>query len=449
MARSKLVISLLVLILLGGLLFASGDQEEGPIELFIAGGAVGKEHPYYDYVRAPFEEEYPEVKLTDVPINVKDATTVTMSMRIASGLPTHFLNDYFSRVAQFAIPKSAGGEIWALDLRKYWGEDEIADFKPGAIDPYTSASGEVNGVATSNMLVGMQLNKTILGKAGYALPGPDAWTLNEFMTALYKVKAVDLPEVWPTVLFAANMSGDYKYMGYFSTFGAELFRDKDYTKSTINTPAGLKTFELLKQLLDEGLVPPEAAMLQSVEYQNFLTSGKMAVGGARAGIPMQNNPKYAASLLEQGIIDELYETAFYNFPRAPGVDKVPMGTQWNTIVAFGVEDEEVNKIAARFAWHYSNTRAQKYQCDNYHYFATRKSAMGIPAQLIDDPRWWLDAQNMLVENGPMEIGGTLLNYIDIRASTFPQLQKLYTGKFTPQEALDAYEAALNEAVAGK
>ncbi len=438
---------LVVLVLLGGLLFAGGDQEEGPITLFIAGGGIGQEHNYLNFCLVPFLEEYPEVKLVDVPINVRDATTVTMSTRIASGLPTHFLKDYFSRVAEFVIPKSAGGNIWALDLRKYW--DDIADFKPGAIDPYTSADGEVNGVAVPNMLVGMQLNKTILGKAGYALPGPDAWTLDEFMTALYAVKAVDLPEVWPTVLFAANMSGDYKYMGYFSTFGAELFRDKDYTKSTINTPAGLKTFELLKLLLDEGLVPPEAAMLQSTEFQNFLVSGRMAVGGARSALPMQFNPKYSASLLEQGVIDEPYETAFYNFPRAPGVDKVPMGTQWDTIVAFGVEDEEVNKISARFAWHYNNTRAQIFLCNYHYYFATRKSAMGIPASIADNPGWWLDARNMLVENGAMEIGGTLLNYIDVRASTFPQLQKLYTGKFTPQEALDAYEASLNAAVAGK
>ena len=132
MVRSKLVISL-ILILLGGLLFAGGQEEEGPMELFIAGMSVGMGSPHYDYLLAPFIEEYPNVKLSDVPLSVKDGTTVTMDMRIASGSPIHFYNDYFSRAGKYVIPKSAGGAIWALDLSKYW--DDVDDFLPGVLPP--------------------------------------------------------------------------------------------------------------------------------------------------------------------------------------------------------------------------------------------------------------------------------------------------------------------------
>ena len=442
MRRLSLVINLL---LLSCLLFAAGQQEEKPMELFIAGMGVGLGNPHYDYLMAPFIEEYPEVKLNHVPMNVKDATTMSMDMRIASGSPIHFYNDYFSRAGKYVIPKSAKGNIWALDLSKYW--DDIDDFLPGALDPYW-IDGELLGTPLPNMLVAMQVNLTILEKAGYVLPPIDDWTLEEFNTALSKTKAVNLPDVWPTMMFARNRSGDWHYMSYFSTFGAEIFANNDYTKSAVNTPAGLKVFEMWKSWQNEGLIPHEAAMLADDEFIPARDSGKLAFAGTRVGVPIQNQPGLLESLIEQGIIDEPYAIVHYNFPRAPGVDKVPMLTQWNVNVAFGSEDEAVNEVVARFAWHANSTRSQLYAIRSNKNFVTRKSAGAAPFAVGEDYAWWLDFKQMLLGNGPMDVGGTLPVYGKIRGALFPQLQKMFSDVVTPQEALDLYEAALNEVVAG-
>jgi len=443
MVRSKLVISL-ILILLGGLLFAGG-QEEGPrqIELFAAGLPLGT--PTYDYVTAPFRAKHPNVKLVDVPLSVKDATTVTMDMRIASGSPIHFYNDYFSRAGKYVIPKSAGGAIWALDLSKYW--DDVDDFLPGTLDPYW-IDGELLGTPLPNMVVGQVLNLTIMEKSGYVPPPAAEWTLEEYYTALRKVKAADLPDVFPTMMFSKSRSGDWHYMGYFSTFGAEIFANNDYSKSAVNTPAGLKVFQHWKDLQDEGLIPYEAAMLGDSDYIPLRTAGKLAISGSRFGTPLQDYPALIASYLEQGVFEEPYEVAQYNYPRAPGVDKVPLLTQWNVNVAFGSEDEEINELVAELAWYANNTRAQLFYIKNSKNFVTRKSAGAPPFEEGESMQWWLDVKQALVDNGAMDVGGSLPVYGDLRGALFPQLQKMFSGKVTPQEALDLYEAALNEVVAG-
>ena len=447
MRKQKLIISisLMLLLLLPGLFAAGQEETEKPMELYIAGFGVGKEVPYYEYLMAPFIEEYPEVVLIDVPISVKDATSVSMDMRIAAGLPVHFYGDYFSRAGKYVIPKNKGGKIWALDLSKYWDKEEVADFLPGTLDPYW-IDGQLLGTPHPTMLVGMQVNLTILEKSGYVLPPNDEWTLDEYYTALRKTKAADLPGVWPTAMFAMNQSGDWHYMGYFSTFGTTIFENNDYTKTTVNSPAGLETFKLWKQLQDEELIPHEAAVMADFDMINMRVTGKLAVAGSRFGIPIQYNLAAMESMLDQGIIDEPFETTTYNFPRALGIDKVPILTQWNLHVAFGSEDEAVNEVVARFAWHANNARAQ-IRCMNEGYqFPTRKSVVGIPVIEGIDFTWWTEAKQMLIDNGAMDVGGSLACYGDIRGALFPQLQKLFTGQVSPEEALELYEDALNKVV---
>ena len=442
MLKLKLVISLL---LLSGLLFAAGQQGEQPMELYIASMNVGLGNEGSDYIMAPFIKEYPEVKLHNVTLNVLDATTMSMDMRIAAGEPIHFYNDYFSRAGKYIIPKSAGGSIWALDLSKYW--DDVDDFIPGVLDPYW-VDGELLGTPLPNMIVAQYLNLTILAKAGYVPPPMEDWTTEELDIALRKTKSANLPDVLPTMMFALNQSGDWHYMGYFAGQGAEIFADGDYTKSAVNTPAGLKVFETWKMWQDDGLIPPEAAMLADRDFIPLRDAGKLAISGARLGVPIQQNPKRMESLLEQGIIDEPYAMAMYNFPRAPGVDAVPLLTQWNVNIAFGSEDEAVNEVVARFAWHVNSPYAQERMIRNDKNFVTRQSASAPPFEAGDDMSWWLGFKQMLDRDGPMDVGGTTSVYGDIRGALFPQLQLMFTDKATPQEALDLYEAALNEVVAG-
>ena len=76
----RLILFIGMFALLGGLMFAAGDKEPEGVELFIAG------YPFEipDNARwiAPFVAAHPDVKLTEVMVNVDGATTISMDYRI-------------------------------------------------------------------------------------------------------------------------------------------------------------------------------------------------------------------------------------------------------------------------------------------------------------------------------------------------------------------------------
>ena len=453
-AMKKLLLFICMFVLLGGLVWSDGKAEEDkdtaePIELFLAKPG-NFEGPIWDAILEPFRKEYPDVILNHVPINVTDATAVTMDSRIAADMPVHFYSDYFSRTVGYLIPKSRGEKIWALDLSKYWPQEEIDDFLPGILDPYW-IDGELLATPEPIMMVAQRINLTLCEKVGYELPPPEDWTIVEFLKMCEAIKKAEIPESYGTLMFAENRSGDWMYMGWLSSFGAKLFEGGDYSKTVINTPAGMKLFTFWKMLQLEGYIPFEAAILNDDHMIYSRVAGLLGAAGGRNG--WVEDPAYQQSLVDQGIIDKPYTTAFYPYPKVPGVNKVPVIATYTLHVAFGSEDEEINKIVARFAYHMNSAATQRIW--TYGIRPEHMGSRGIPSRLSvpppfdegEDMQWWIDAQAIMQENGVLDVGGSLSVYGDIRGSLFPVLQKLYTDKATPQEALDLYEAALNEVLA--
>ncbi len=426
----RLILIIGMFALLGGLMFAAGDKEPEGIELFMAGPDV--DDPTTIALLEPFVAAHPDVKLTSVSVDVQGATTITMDNRIKSGMPIHVYRDYFSRVGKYT--KHPG--IKVLDLSKYWDQSDIDAYMPGALDPYW-VDGRLTTVPGAQRVVGMQINLTILEKVGYKLPPPEDWTLDEFMKMSKAVKKANLPDVWPTMMFAENRSGDWHYMGWFPTFGAQLFAD-GYDYTTINTPEGLKVFEFWKMLQDEGYIPEEAVMMNDDHLIAGREGGLLAAAGARFGD--YNNPEYMQSKIDQGIIDEPFESIYYPFPRT-GDKMTPVLSTYDLAVGFETEDEYVNELVAELVGCLMDKRAQEIHC------RVPQSAV-IPSRADVDhghtEDWFNAGYDIIVQAGFFDVGGSLSLYNDIRSCLHPQLQLMFSGQATPQEALDRYEAALNE-----
>jgi len=425
-----------------GLAWATGAPEAvetGPLELYLAGTPVNSD-PNYAFAAQPFLDEYPDVQLIEVPIDVSDASTMSMDARLAANLPVHFYNDYYSRAGKYADPAN----YHPVNLADYWSAEDIADFYPDLIGPYW-VDGKLTCAPWYQLIVGMQINLTVLEKVGYELPPVDEWTIDAFYEMAEAVKAAAIPEVWPTMMFAQNRSGDWHYMLWFASFGAKLFTDNDYSHTTVSSPEGLAVFEFWKDLQDRGLIPYEAAVMNDDHLINAREAGQLAAAGAR--LVNYNSTEAMASKVEQGLIDEPFESVFYPFPKALGVEKVPLLSTYNLHVVFDTGDERVNEIAARFAWHMSNARSQEHFCSGPDSMAvpSRKSAVvekeGAEAALF------AGGLALAQANGYFDVGGSLPVYNDIRGALFPQLQLLFSGKASPRQALELYEQALNEVVA--
>ena len=432
MAQRRLAISILAILLLASFAFAGGQEEAGTIKLFIALGA-DIASPTYDTRRQPFLAENPHVELEWVPINVADASTIGMDARIASGLPIHFYHDYMSRAGKFAVPKTEEDQaIWALDLSKYI--DDLDDYRPGVLDTLWK-DGKIYAVPNGTLIVGQRLNLTVMENAGYKPPPAEGWTLEEFTKCAQKTKAAQIPDTYATLMFAENRSGDWMYMGWLASLGARLFDGGDYSKTIIDSPEGLKVFNFWKALQDTGFIPYDAAMMNddhAIEYRN---AGRLGVMGDRAGDV--NNPVYQQQLVDAGMIEEPYKTAFYPYPKGPTVEKVPLFTSYELSVAFDTGTEEEKVMAARLVWHQTNTVAQSFLC-NVNKLSTRKSVTGL------DQVWWREVNALVAANGVMDVGGHLGCYNEIRGAMFPVLQALFMDKASPAEAVKLYADVLNK-----
>ena len=434
MEQRKLAISVLAILLLVSFAFAGGQEEKEGITLFVALARDINSFSDYEHRRQSFLAENPQVKLEWVPINVADASTIGMDARIASGLPVHFYHDYMSRAGKYAVPKTKDNQaIWALDLSKYI--DDLDDYMPGVLDPFWK-DGKIYTVPNATLTIGQLLNLTVMEKAGYKPPPVEGWTLEEFTKCAQKTKAAQIPDTYATLMFAENRSGDWMYMGWLSSFGAQLFDGSDYSKTIIDSPEGLKVFQFWEALQNTGFIPHDAAMMNddhAIEYRN---AGRLAVMGDRAAD--FNDPAYQQALVNAGMIKEPYKTAFYPYPKGPTVEKVPLVTSYELTVAFDIGTEEEKAMAARLVWYFTNTATQTLACNQLSRFPTRKSVADV------DQAWWREVKALLVANGTLDVGGNLGCYNEIRGAMFPVLQALFMDKASPAEAVKLYAEALNK-----
>ena len=377
----------------------------------------------------PFEKENPNVRLEWVPINVTDASTMAMDARIASGLPVHFYYDYMSRVAKYAIPKSAGGSIAALDLSKYI--KDLDGYLPGWLESY-NRDGQL-AVPVTMHIIAQQINLSLLEKVGYALPRKDRWSLAEFEKMAGKVKAAKIPDTWPTLMFAENRSGDWMYMDWFASFGAPIFKDGKLALKPTDIK-GLQVFKYWKWLQTMGYIPPEAAMMNDDHAIAYRDEGRLAAMGNR-GVDVDLVSK---TLVEQGILREAPKTVLYPYPRAPGVEKAPVLTSFELAMAFDSGKEAENAAAARLVWYFSNTAAQQKICDAGAKYPSRRGVKPLADQ------YWNNAYALMVEQGTLDVGQMHQGYDAIRGAMYPQLQKMFSGKASPAEAYVNYLAELQK-----
>jgi len=440
--RRLLLLTWMFAVLFGGLIFAAGVSEEAveepePIALYVAGIDINDEGLLASVVHS-FRDAHPDVELVYVPVNVQGATTITMDGRIEADLPVHIYDDYYSRVGKYTNHP----RLKALDLSRAMSKADLDAFLPGVLDPYW-IDGKLTAVPLPQMVVGMEINLTVLDKAGYKLPPIKDWTIAEFVKMCAAVKRANIPDTWGSMMFAENRSGDFHYMGWFASFGAQLFAD-GYDHTTVNSPEGLKVFEFWKYLQENGYIPEEAAILNDDHIIAARTAGQLAAAGARLG--WYDSPAFQQSLVDQGIISEPYKAVFYPYPKGSGVDSVPYLSTYNLVVAFDCGDEAINALSLELAGHISNAHGQSLLASVGKKIPSR-SGVDVVFAPGEESGWWHEAKARIEAAGFFDVGGSLVCYNDIRACLFPELQRLFTGAATPAEALAGYEARLNAVLA--
>jgi multiple sugar transport system substrate-binding protein len=363
------------------------------------------------------------VKISIEIINPAGGNTEQLDVDIASG---NIPDLYFDN--QMRIAKYDGLGLLA-DLRDYVPQEVFDDYVEG-----TFADGQPVWRLPIDMSAQfIAVNKTMFEQIGAAdlLPASREWTTDEFLAALDAVKAAGLSGVFPTILWAADPSGDVCNMGYLWGFGARMFATGDYSKTLLNSPEGVAAFEFLNNLATNYAVPGAAA-LNDDDMLAMYPAQQVALTGGYAYLEKAGNEA-----------DPAFETYFVNFPHPAGEENPPFAVHMHGVAVFKSEDEARMKAAAEFAQFIAGEDWAPLLCEAAGTAPSRVSFVGQVTRSAENQA--IDA--MIATNGLVDFGATSPKFQEIRNVYIPQLQAMFTGEKTPEQAVADAAAGIDAILA--
>jgi len=444
---------LIVLICLTAGLFAAATQEEkfepGTWDRMVhmAGGRGGV---WESLVYGPMREKY-NIDFSFVDLDESTGQSITMPALVAANAWPDIYVGFIGRMGAFmtedtALPLVIDESVWDT-----------------AILDTMRRNGKLLGLPHSLPVQGIAINTDILDRANFPVPDDD-WTIYDFLDMCEAVKQLDDYAgdnngvgVWPTFLYAKNMSADYFYVGYFASFGAELFKDNDYTRSAVNdTEGGVNTMRFLKEIVDRGYTPKDSAQRPDVDMIVNFREGNVAATGFRPNwVPGQ-----VENAVKNGKLEEPFNYVVLPFPVAPGVSSPPPMPGIGTgAFAHITDNPEKAAILTEIIERMMSSQENYFWDEDPNDASNRiirvdsagnkvikptgdiQTRLGLKMEILDEQTGKIIDIARTV--GFMDPGYAYEWYIETRGALPTVLRKLYNGDITPVEAALEYESEVN------
>lgn len=394
-----------------------------------------------DLVIKSFSEQYKNVNV-ELEILNGDTGPEKISVAMGAGSTPDLLLDIASRVTP-AITKNLTAPL--TDIRK-----ELGDVLPESVVKSGLVNGEYYYLPTAlargyHMTVNMGLAQE-LGVDNLLPADHKTWSYDDFLKLCREtVKAGKSKGIKAVPLYAGSQSSDSMYYSFMMTGGADII-NADHTAAVANSPAGIKFFDLLKTIVDEELCLPGAATLKDVDLPAYFNSGKVLILLSAAG--------YGASLdaekgIKEGAVVEPYKPEAYMYPTpdGKGTPKVLTFGSNGAVVFKNQNDKDKIEVSKRLLKELITNKAY---CQNLSDMGTVNFGdvnYTYPndwvKQQADYANTW-DTDYATSDNGV----ATLETWWgDVRAVFYPELQALYTGNKSSQQALDDFVKNANAAIA--
>ena len=304
----------------------------GPVK-FVAGQDTGGYDSLDAKLCADFEKANPGVK---VQVMYRDVTQgmLTFQTLLAAGTPP----DVWIEAAGNANPYLH--DAYAINFGQYMTKTQLAVYRPESIGPYIR-NGNYYALPQSQVAGGFAVNLDMLAAIGEKLPSQAAWTTDEFYRIAKKLKANGIPAL---VFFTKNGFSGWDQL-WLSAFGASMYKNKDYSKTTINSPEAVKALNWMKKLVDEGLVAAPPNEMTDDDSIELFTTGKLFSGIMQNGHSDYWFPEQA----KQGKISKVPEYTFVELPHAPGLKHAPTFGYQAIVVAHRSGNEAKNKMVVKLA----------------------------------------------------------------------------------------------------
>jgi hypothetical protein len=431
----SLTFALALILIIGAMAFGSGkgDTEEVSIEgLTINYGRQGPDWPnewfaenelagkwqgkiWGDYLGPKFTEE------TGINVTVKslpegDNTVKVIDTYLASDDPPDIVYIYGGKTAKY------GTKRYAVNMRDYLPDAFFDQFIPSAIAQFNPKPDEVIRILpASAWIVTGTMNADLAREIGSYVPAKEAsdrsWTLEQFEDMARKAR-----DAGKYATYIPGSSGGYDILGWYAAFGATLFDENG--NLAINSAEGIAAAKYMKWLDTEQFAWPGSAQnTWGDSIQQFQNTKEIVF---ISGTPGRGNKYFDFEIIE--------------YPRAPGVDKVPVMSGADAWIVFDnktVYGEEKGEAKIRAAIKLLQAWAGR-EGVTHHAQLTMGRVMPFPNDVWEneDRIFVKHGVAMMKKNGIFDMAMGSPFYNIIRRNLGTAHQSMFTRERTPKEALD-------------
>ena len=400
---------------------------------------------YARYMSEKFMELHPDVNVSyELVPNAGFGEKVTTA--IFAGNPPDVLKDL-----DWSPDWAREGLLEPIDA--YLTDEDRADFLP-----YALAKGNIDGQhyiwpwnnSNNGMGSTMLLNTDIFAERGVELPPlPDrSWTIDEFLQAAEQL-TFDRDGDGTTDVYALTFAAKdtLNMLAWMHRFGAHLLNE-DGTEFVLNSPEGVRALQLIVDLIYEyGYAPTGGEALDVYGTIDNLHQGRAAMG--YGGIyEIGRIDRY----VREGRIADPVRVAIAPFPHDPEVGPVAYETSGGFLV-FKQDDAAKRDMVMEFARFLTNTENAK-MLETLMYITARRSAneqleFATVTPYLADVATEVSVYQAAIDHGIPYYGPSSVDTSPAIEHFTAAMEAALSRSKTPQQALDDFVRAANQAVFGR
>lgn len=271
-----------------------------------------------------------------------------------------------------------------------------------------------------------------------------SWDWPQFMAFLEACGEKSLADgVYPIALYAGSQSSDIAYYTMLLSAGAEIL-NADHTAAAVNTPAAVQAMAYLKEMQDKGLVYPGVAEMKDQDVSGLFLNGKVIVdltcNGGLGALPAFQKA------VDEGVLTEVPEIQGYAWPTLDG-SASKCATWGANCAAIFENDGDAGKIEAAKGFLKAMVSDETFNealwSANLNYGPARETGVQLTIEDEQITRE-LEMKSVFAQYNDSAFGILESYWGEIRQYFYPEMQSMILGSKTPEEAIQGFEAGVND-----
>lgn len=271
-----------------------------------------------------------------------------------------------------------------------------------------------------------------------------SWDWPQFMAFLEACGEKSLADgVYPIALYAGSQSSDIAYYTMLLSAGAEIL-NADHTAAAVNTPAAVQAMAYLKEMQDKGLVYPGVAEMKDQDVSGLFLNGKVIVdltcNGGLGALPAFQKA------VDEGVLTEVPEIQGYAWPTLDG-SASKCATWGANCAAIFENDGDAGKIEAAKGFLKAMVSDETFNevlwSASLNYGPARETGVQLTIEDEQITRE-LEMKSVFAQYNDSAFGILESYWGEIRQYFYPEMQSMILGSKTPEEAIQGFEAGVND-----